>query len=83
MMAKIGYVKIARVLSGLTRSGTSVEWTGLVDDLSRMLAADNPRFDRERFLRACLGDRQVSAREFDQRLSTQAAMIRDMRGDPE
>ena len=60
-----------------------MEWAGLVDDLSRMLAADNPHFDPERFLRACRGDRQVSAREFDQRMTANAAMIRDMRGDPE
>lgn len=56
-MTKKDYVKIAAVIrsnGGLFISGkTKAVFANLTAD---MLAADNPRFDRSRFLDAALGD---------------------------
>jgi len=45
--------KYYRVLAGIIRTSKTKE--ELVQKLIRFLEADNPRFDRERFLRACHG----------------------------
>jgi hypothetical protein len=49
-MSRKDYTAIAEILS---------RWivpTGLIGELAEFLAADNPRFDRERFVRACLAN---------------------------
>ena len=51
-MTKKDYVKIARVFESL-KHGDQITWRPLVERMANMLAADNPRFDRERFYAAC------------------------------
>ena len=72
------YAKIAEVLNRFAPS------RALIHAMADMLYQDNGNFNRGTFLFACeVKPREVSAREFDQRVSANAAMIRNMRGDPE
>lgn len=55
-MTKKDYIAIARAISVSERPNTS-ETRDSIDELAKRLcsifAADNPRFDRARFLKAC------------------------------
>lgn len=66
-MTRKDYVALAEALS-LTEPSKSVDsqgvitpqwhvWLVTVDSIANTLAADNPRFDRDRFLKACQGER--------------------------
>lgn len=53
-MTRKDYVAVAKIIAD-NDSGMSI-WTvraRIADALAEMFAADNPRFDRERFLKAC------------------------------
>lgn len=60
-MTKKDYVRIASVLRGLIAGcratdqsdGSKLMWFSTVDAMAGMLAADNPRFDRDKFYAAC------------------------------
>lgn len=66
-MTRKDYVKLAEAMhridpreSGITfeprvHADYLTQWRCDVDAISDVLAADNPRFDRERFYRACEG----------------------------
>lgn len=58
-MTKKDYVAIARIMEGMRLRWAEVAPAGMQDDyeqqLAEMLARDNPRFDRQRFLEACRG----------------------------
>ena len=56
-MTKKDYILISNVIAGRIDSGVQPreQLTGLVRDLAWKLAADNPRFDRAKFIDACLG----------------------------
>jgi len=57
-MTKKDYIAIAAVIN---RVHQAFDWdpaaqdaiTSITDGLCRMLATDNPRFDRDRFMKAC------------------------------
>jgi hypothetical protein len=53
------YVALANAMYGVTARRESfhgnLTWLDCVDAVAGVLAADNPRFDRERFVRACEG----------------------------
>jgi len=54
-MSKKDYQAIARVFYARRshEEHAYTAWTALRDDLAALFAADNPRFDRRRFLNAC------------------------------
>lgn len=66
-MTRRDYVRIAAALraaypsdgprnSGdLSRLAAGMQWHACADELARVLAADNPRFDRSRFMAAAEG----------------------------
>lgn len=56
-MSKKDYVKIAAVLAKWRGYQTSASVTAAITlDLVQAFAADNPRFDKNRFFRAAQGD---------------------------
>lgn len=57
-MTKKDYIKLARAIKTNTLTDTNgVQFIssvgGFLDDLCQILEDDNPRFDRDRFLKAC------------------------------
>ena len=61
-LSKKNYEAVAAVLAGSKRTGPELDgWDlgyeahriNIADDLADYFAADNPRFDRARFLKAC------------------------------
>jgi len=53
-MTRKDFELIAKVLKDFTpEDGVFIERNQIAEDLSKALATDNPRFDRERFLVAC------------------------------
>ena len=54
-MTRKDYILIAAVINRVGDDPTVNTWTlwRLANELSDRLAQDNPRFDRERFLKAC------------------------------
>ena len=53
-MTRKNYVRAAEILSGLNANGFEVSgYEELCNAFADMFAADNSRFDRERFLTAC------------------------------
>lgn len=55
MLSRKHYVDIARVIADYRHrsDGEDWPWEGLVQDLCDMMAEDNPRFDRAKFVAAC------------------------------
>ena len=53
-MTKKEYKLIAEIL--FDSALTAQETLDLAEDFARRLEEDNPRFDRERFIKACLGE---------------------------
>jgi hypothetical protein len=57
-MTRRDYVAIAAIIqdqrANHAKDGLAVQYTldDIADDLARLMSRDNPRFDRERFLRA-------------------------------
>lgn len=57
-MTRKDYIALAEALhEAHEESGLSTGWALTVDKIANVLAADNPRFDRERFVRACQGEK--------------------------
>ena len=56
-MTRKDYVKLAEIVAEVPGQGCGPDW--LAHRLADMLAADNPRFDRARFLAACDDGRRV------------------------
>ena len=58
-MTRKDYILIARALResrpGIGYERNLLAWEGTCIRMADALAADNPRFDRERFMRACRG----------------------------
>lgn len=60
-MTRKDYILIARALNGAMPVSPESDrvkeaWRTAADALAYALATDNPRFDRERFMRACRGE---------------------------
>jgi len=51
-MSKKFYVAIAAIIKGLS-TNNQINTRELIDRLAIYFLADNPRFDRDRFYRAC------------------------------
>ncbi len=66
-MTRKDYVALAEALHSAQVSSETITfkghdwaqavWEDCRDQIADVLAADNPRFDRERFVRACQGDK--------------------------
>jgi len=60
-MSRKDYVKFAEMLRGLpdgmSHTRHVVYWTDVRDRIADIFAVDNPRFDRERFEKACKGEK--------------------------
>jgi hypothetical protein len=54
-MTRQDFVRIAAAISGLTEVNGTVAKDKVVEEIGDVLAASNPRFDRDRFERACYG----------------------------
>jgi hypothetical protein len=71
--AKRHYEALAQVIQGLALSNNELSneeleelisvRQGIAGDFANMLGKDNPRFDRERFIRACVPGANVRARK--------------------
>jgi len=60
MMTRKDYVETAKILNQFAESMDSHVFNDLVFEFSEWFAADNPRFDEDRFYKACT-DVEVSA----------------------
>jgi len=52
-MTRKDYEALAKELRQVPSVDQYETWIGCVNAVARVLAADNPRFNRDRFLRAC------------------------------
>ena len=60
MLTRKDYIKIAEIVSSVpltVRKAQYINREQMVDALADYMAADNPRFDRDRFIRACYGEK--------------------------
>jgi len=60
-MTRKDYVALAEAIAGafpITENSTPIiAWRLTMEAIADVLAADNPRFDRERFVKACQGEK--------------------------
>lgn len=52
-MTRKDYVRLAAALARNRTEPASLTWLNIIDSICTELQADNPRFDRVRFLEAC------------------------------
>ena len=52
-MTRKDYVAIAAALKAVREQATIPSWQSCCECIAATMAADNPRFDRARFLKAC------------------------------
>jgi len=52
-MTRKDYVAIAAALANVRTQATIPSWQSCCEKIADAMAADNPRFDRARFLKAC------------------------------
>lgn len=55
-MTRRQFEALAALVKGYADNGGGVGWNKLAHDLAALCAADNPRFDRDRFIAACFPD---------------------------
>ena len=60
MMTRKDYVRVAENLSSYKDLIDEFTFEDLVDDFGAFFAEDNPRFDAQRFLDACLKDSEFA-----------------------
>jgi hypothetical protein len=54
MMTRKDYVAVSEILAGYSQAMIdNFWWEDLVNDFALMFEADNPNFDRKRFIQAC------------------------------
>ena len=52
-MTRKDFISIAQAIKENTTSNTRIDKSGLLRDISLIMSANNPRFDRTRFYLAC------------------------------
>ena len=89
IFAKRHYERLASVIQGLVLShselsddelGELIEIRrGIAAEFAEMLGKDNPRFDRDRFIRACVPGANVRARTANGASNSKALLLNEWR----